>query len=68
MSWSQPNRYDDIQSRRDAARILKDASDPNPHPHGDDDESSSPWYRNPWVWASIVVCVLIVAWFVATFA
>jgi len=66
MSGFQPNRYDEIQSRLDAARIVRGLSDP--HPHGGDppdDEPKVPWYRNPWVWVSIVVCVLILAWLVA---
>ena len=65
MSWIQPNRYDDIVSRHDAARILRDAS--NEPQHGDGDEPKPSWYRNGWVWVSIIAAALIVAWFVAAF-
>ena len=65
MSWLNPNRWDDLVSRRDAARILRDAA--NPHEHQVDDEWKTPWHRNGWVWVSIVVCVLVLAWIVAVF-
>jgi hypothetical protein len=65
MSWLNPNRYDDIKSRHDAARILRDAADPHHHV---DDTPKPRWHRNPWVWVSIVVCVLIALWLVAVFS
>jgi hypothetical protein len=66
MSWLNPNRWDDIVSRRDAARTLRGVEDQQPH--HDDGEPKAPWFRNAWVWVSIVVCALIVAWFLAAFA
>jgi hypothetical protein len=66
MSWLNPNRWDDLVSRRDAARTLRDVADRNRHPH-QDDEPKPPWYRNMWVWVSIVMCVLVLAWLVAVF-
>lgn len=59
-------RYHDLMSRRDAARILRDA-ERGPGGGDEDPDRRVPWHRNAWVWVSIVMVVLIGAWLIAVF-
>ena len=60
-------RYHDLMSRRDAARILRDAERGLGGGGDEDPGGSVPWYRNVWAWVSIVMVVLIGAWLIAVF-